>query len=57
MTVSNDGITGQGSGLAGAKKEFPGFEVALRWLVGGLWVAWRWLWCGLGVALYSGVYA
>jgi hypothetical protein len=30
MTVSNDGITGQGSALPGAKFVFPGFEVALR---------------------------
>src|ERR1022692_3902277 len=51
MTVLNTGITGQRSGLAGAKKVFPGFEVALRWLVGGLWVAWRWLSVGFGVAL------
>src|ERR1017187_10143959 len=51
MTVSNDGITGQGSGLAGAKKEFPGFEVALVWLWCNLGVALVWLWCSLGVAL------
>src|ERR1035438_7940747 len=51
MTVSNDGITGQGSALPGAKFVFPGFEVALRWLWCGFGVALVWLWCGFGVAL------